>query len=160
MNEPQLNAHNKSEYPPMHTAEHIVNRTMVDMFGCGRSKNTHIERKKSKISFDLPVCPTSEQVDEIMRRVNAVIEADVPVTYDYETLESVEDGISLEKLPDEVSRTIRIVRVGEYDKCACIGRHVEHTAQIGKVLLLGTNWDEERKSFRLRFKLEGTTWTE
>ena len=25
----QLNEHNKQEYPPMHTAEHILNQTMV-----------------------------------------------------------------------------------------------------------------------------------
>ena len=41
---PVLNAHHKSEYPPMHTAEHILNKTMVDMFGCERSKNAHIEQ--------------------------------------------------------------------------------------------------------------------
>ena len=106
----------------------------------------------------MPECPTEAQVDEIMRRVNDVISADMPVTYDYEDAANVEDGISLEKLPEGASNTIRIVRVGDYDKCACIGKHVEHTAQIGRVVLLGTNWDEEKKSFRLRFKLEGTDW--
>ena len=34
----QLNGHNKQEYPPMHTAEHILNQTMIRMFGCERSK--------------------------------------------------------------------------------------------------------------------------
>ena len=47
-----LNAHNKAEYPPMHTCEHILNQTMVRMFGCERSRNAHIERKKSKINYD------------------------------------------------------------------------------------------------------------
>ena len=28
----KLNEHNKKEYPPMHTAEHILNQTMVQMF--------------------------------------------------------------------------------------------------------------------------------
>lgn len=51
MNEPQLNEHNKAEYPPMHTAEHLLNRTMVRMFGCERSRNAHIERKKAKSAF-------------------------------------------------------------------------------------------------------------
>ena len=44
----QLNDHNKQEYPPMHTAEHLLNATMVKTFGCPRSRNAHIERKKSK----------------------------------------------------------------------------------------------------------------
>ena len=26
---PQLNEHNKEEYPPMHTTEHILNQTMI-----------------------------------------------------------------------------------------------------------------------------------
>ena len=43
-----LNEHNKQEYPPMHTCEHVVNRTMVNLMGCGRAVSAHIERKKSK----------------------------------------------------------------------------------------------------------------
>ena len=59
---PALNAHNKEEYPPMHTAEHILNQTMVRMFGCERSRDAHIERKKSKINYQLPAMPTAEQI--------------------------------------------------------------------------------------------------
>lgn len=33
MEEPVFNAHNKEEFPPAHTAEHILNATMVKMFG-------------------------------------------------------------------------------------------------------------------------------
>ena len=36
---------------PMHTTEHIVNRTMVNLFGCERAVSAHIERKKSKLDF-------------------------------------------------------------------------------------------------------------
>jgi len=35
----------------MHTAEHILNQTMVRMFGCGRSFSSHIEKKKSKCDY-------------------------------------------------------------------------------------------------------------
>ena len=59
---PRLNDHNKAEYPPMHTTEHILNQTMVRMFGCERSRNAHIERKKSKCDYTLPCAPTEEQI--------------------------------------------------------------------------------------------------
>ena len=49
---------------PMHTAEHILNQTMVRMFGCERSRNAHIERKKSKCDYTLPCEPTAEQIAE------------------------------------------------------------------------------------------------
>ena len=69
----QLNEHNKQEYPPMHTAEHILNQTMVRMFGCPRSKNAHIERKKSKCDYELQEEPTAEMMEEVERRITEVI---------------------------------------------------------------------------------------
>ena len=36
---------------PMHTAEHLLNATMVKTFGCPRSRNAHIEKKKSKCDY-------------------------------------------------------------------------------------------------------------
>lgn len=150
---PQLNEHNKAEYPPMHTAEHILNQTMVRMYGCPRSRNAHIERKKSKVSYELPVCPSEAEIQKIVNAVNAVIQANMPVTEEYVKLCDVPTEVSLEKLPADASETIRLVRVGDYDVCACIGAHVSNTSEIGTFQLLGTNWDEERKSFRIRFKL-------
>ena len=82
----QLNGHNKQEYPPMHTAEHILNQTMIRMFGCERSKNTHIERKKSKCDYILSVEPTAEMITEIENRVNEVIGQDLPVTTCFVTM--------------------------------------------------------------------------
>ena len=45
--EPILNEAKKLYNEPMHTCEHILNQTLVRMFGCGRSVNAHIERKRS-----------------------------------------------------------------------------------------------------------------
>ena len=149
----QLNEHNKQEYPPMHTAEHILNQTMVRRYGCPRSRNAHIERKKSKVSYELPSCPSEAEVQEIVNAVNQVIQAALPVTEEFVTLENVPAEVSLEKLPSDASETIRLVRIGDYDVCACIGAHVSNTSQIGTFVLLGTNWDDEKKSFRIRFKL-------
>ena len=58
---------------PVHTAEHILNKTMVNMFGCPRSRNAHIEKKKSKCDYILSECPTDEQVKAIEDKVNAQI---------------------------------------------------------------------------------------
>ena len=73
METPVLNSHNKAEYEPAHTAEHILNATMVKMFGCPRSRNAHIEKKKSKCDYILAEEPTAEQVAQIEAKVNEVI---------------------------------------------------------------------------------------
>ena len=148
----QLNEHNKAEYPPMHTAEHILNQTMVRMFGCPRSKNAHIERKKSKCDYELSEAPIADMMAEVERRINVVIEQHLPVTIEF--IPKAEAGaiVDLSKLPEDASETLRIVRVGDYDACACIGAHVSNTSEIGRFKLL--NYDYTDGRLRLRFKLE------
>ena len=146
-----LNAHNKDEFPPAHTAEHLLNQTMIRMFGCERSRNAHIERKKSKINYNLTVCPTAEQVAEIERIMNEVIEKDLPVTYEFVTRDNIPEGVVLDKLPEDASETLRIVRIGDYDICACIGNHVETTKEIGTFKITSTSYNEG--NFRIVFKV-------
>lgn len=148
-----LNAHNKEEFPPAHTAEHLLNQTMIRMFGCERSNNAHIERKKSKISYVLDHKPSRHEERDIERKMNELIEEDLPVSFEYVDRNNIPEGVSLDRLPEDVSETLRLVRIGDYDVCPCIGKHVRSTSQIGRFELLGTNWDEETHTFRIRFKI-------
>ena len=156
--EPILNEHNKQEYPPMHTAEHILNQTMVRMFGCERSRNAHIERKKSKCDYRLPQQPTPEQVAELERRVNEIIAQNLPVTYDFVPRDEVPSEMDLGKLPDDASSTLRLVRIGDYDLCACVGTHVANTSEIGTFKIISHDFapapdGDPLGTWRLRFKL-------
>ena len=151
MEEPILNAHNKSEWEPAHSAEHILNQTMVRMFGCPRSRNAHIERKKSKCDYVLASCPTDEQVAAIEAQVNDVISASLPVTIEYMSREEASKVVDLSKLPEDASETLRIVRIGDYDACACIGAHVTNTSEIGTFKILSHDFNDG--VWRLRWKI-------
>ena len=140
-------------FPPAHTAEHLLNQTMIRLFGCERSYNAHIERKKSKMSFYLDRKPSRQDEKFIEQEMNRLIDEDLPVTFEFASRDELPEGISLERLPDDASDTIRLVRIGDYDVCPCIGKHVRSTAQIGRFEMLGTNWDEHERSFRVRFKI-------
>ena len=135
----------------MHTAEHILNQTMVRMFGCPRSKNAHIERKKSKCDYELAEAPTTEQMAEIERRVNEVIDRHLPLTIEFMSREEAAQLVDLSKLPEAAGDTLRIVRIGDYDACACIGAHVSNTSEIGHFKMLTYEFADGR--LRLRFKL-------
>ena len=148
-----LNEHHKEEFPPAHTAEHLLNQLMIRMFGCERSRNAHIERKKSKISYIIDHKPSRQEEKQIEVEMNRLIDADMEVKYEFVDRDHVPSDISLDRLPDDASEMLRIVRIGDYDACPCIGKHVRSTSQIGKFELLGTNWDEHEHSFRIRFKV-------
>ena len=146
-----LNEHNKQEYPPMHTCEHIVNRTMVNIFGCGRAVSAHIERKKSKLDFALPKAPSVEDIENIEKTVIEVIARHLPVTTEFITQEEAVGRFDLKRLPDNASDTVRIVRVGDYDECLCIGLHVTNTSEIGTFRIISSDYKDG--IFRIRFKL-------
>jgi Ser-tRNA(Ala) deacylase AlaX len=148
-----LNEHNKEEFPPAHTAEHLLNQTMIRIFGCERSYNAHVERKKSKMSFYLDHKPTRQEEKEIERQMQQLIDDDLPVNFEFVSRDELPPEVSADRLPQDASDTIRLVRIGDYDVCPCIGRHVRSTAQIGRFEMLGTNWDEHEHSFRVRFKI-------
>lgn len=154
MVQPILNEHNKDEHAPAHTAEHLLNQTMIRLFGCERSKNAHIERKKSKINYNLPECPSAEQIAEIESIMNKLIEEDLPVNYEFVTRDNIPEGVVLDKLPEDASETLRIVRIGDYDICACIGNHVTSTKEIGSFNITSTSYNEG--SFRIVYKVKTT----
>ncbi len=150
----QLNSHNKQEYPPMHTAEHLLNGTMVKMIGCKRSRNAHIERKKSKCDYPLAQPLTPEQLQEIENTINNVIGQDLPVTFEFIPASEAAKIYDLERLPEDASEMLRIVHIGDYDACPCVGAHVERTSQIGHFRISSSRYQDgvQRIVFRLDAK--------
>ena len=151
MEEPILNAHNKAEYEPAHSGEHLLNATMVKMFGCPRSRNAHVEKKKSKCDYLLDAEPTAEQVAEIEAKINEVIAQNLDVTVEFISRSEAVGLVDLSKLPDDASETLRIVRIGDYDVCACIGAHVHNTREVGVFKVISHSY--ENGVWRLRWKV-------
>lgn len=145
-----LNEAKKDYNEPMHTTEHILNQTMVRMFGCGRSMNAHIERKKSKCDYTLSQAPTEAQIEEITNRVNDVIGQQLPVTESLMNREEASRIADLSKLSADASEILRIIKVGEYDACACIGQHVKNTSEIGRFEILTHDFENGRWRVRWR----------
>lgn len=139
----------------MHTAEHILNQTMVRMFGCGRAFSSHVERKKSKCDYHLPRALTPEEVVAVENAVNGVIASAADVTEDFVSIQDAAQFLDLNKLPDNVAETIRVIRIGSYDACACIGKHVMNTSEIGEFRIISTDYNEG--VVRVRFKVAASS---
>ncbi len=148
---PVLNAHNKAEYPPMHTAEHILNGEMSRRYGCGRAFSAHLEKKKSKLDYHLPEELSVAQIQDLERYVNEVIEKDMDVTQEFISHEEAQHRFDMARLPENTSEMLRVVHVGDVDECLCAGVHVAHTAEIGKFRISSTRWQDgvQRIVFRL-----------
>jgi misacylated tRNA(Ala) deacylase len=141
----------KQTDPRMHSAEHILNQTMDRMFQCGRCFNAHIEKKKSKCDYHFERGLTQSELEEIQNRINQVIANDLPVSEEYVSHAEALDKYNTEKLPQNAGSTIRIVHIGDYDACPCIGNHVKSTGDIGGFRITTAGFDND--VLRIRFKL-------
>ena len=147
-----MNINPKNYDPKMHSAEHILNQTMVRMFNCGRAFSAHIEKKKSKCDYNIDRNLTEEEIVEIENRVNNIIEMNLDVRESFISRSEGETRFNLSKLPEEVGDTLGIITIGDYDACPCSGVHVNNTSEIGKFKIISTSNDNG--FLRLRFKLE------
>jgi misacylated tRNA(Ala) deacylase len=142
----------KKDYDPaMHTAEHILNQTMDRLFACGRSFNAHIEKKKSKCDYRFPRPLTADEISAVEGAVNRIIDRKLPVTERMVTRSEAEARFFTGKLPADAGETIRVVSVGDYDACPCIGRHVRSSSEIPGFRLLSAS--HENGVLRIRFTL-------
>jgi len=148
----EINEPKKDYNAPMHTAEHIINQTMVRMFGTKRSFNNHIERKKSKVDYHFERPLSEEEIVGLEREVNRVISANLDVKESFISREEAEKIVNTDKLPPEAGDLVRIISIGDYDLCPCIGVHVNNTSEIGRVRIISSDFDNDRNVLRIRYK--------
>jgi len=138
--------------PCMLSAEHILNQAMGRLFGCERCFSAHIERKKSKCDYRFERPLTAEELAVLEKEVNRAIAADLPVSETYLGLDEARKAYNLTRLPEGAGERIRIVSIGGYDHCPCIGPHVASTREIGVFRITTASHDDG--VLRIRFKLK------
>jgi Ser-tRNA(Ala) deacylase AlaX len=136
----------------MHSAEHILNQTMVRMFDCGRCVNAHIEKKKSRIDYSFNRNLTEHEIAEIESRVNHIISENHKIREEFLSRSEAAEKYNLRKLPEDAGDRIRIILIGDYDACPCSGPHVASTGEIGMFSIVSTSY--ENGLLRIRFRLQ------
>ena len=146
-----LNEHNKQEFPPMHTAEHLLNGEMARRYSCGRAFSAHLERKKSKLDYHLDNALSANEIKSLEDYINNIVKEDVKVSEEFISHEEAMKRFDMSRLPEDASQTLRVIKIGDYDQCLCAGSHVEHTGEIGEFRITSNRFQDGVQ--RLVFKL-------
>ena len=93
---------------------------------------------------------TDEEANEVEAEVYRVIIANLAVTEEIVSLEEAAWNFNLTLLPEGVE-TVRIVRIGDYDFCPCVGEHVDNTTEIGEFRMISHDFND--RVLRIRYKL-------
>jgi misacylated tRNA(Ala) deacylase len=124
---------------------------MDRFYGCGRCISAHVEKKKSKCDYNFDHELTEDERRSIESKVNEVIQANLPVSEEFLSRSEAAERYNLNKVPESAGDRIRIVKIGDYDACPCIGPHVQKTSAIGVFHIISTNF--ENGALRIRFRL-------
>lgn len=114
-----------------HSGEHIVSGLICALHGLN-NVGFHIGAQDVTIDFDGEL--TRRDIDEIELRANLALAENLPVETFFPSPEALKTINYRSKI--ELDSNIRIVKIGDYDTCACCAPHVKHTGQIGIIKLL------------------------
>ena len=127
--------------PRLHTAEHVINQTMIRAFGCRRSYSMQLESTKGRVDYAFAADVTDEAFAGVERLINETLALDLPVTERTLSVAEAASVVDVSKLPPQLAAdpaaSIRIVAVGDYDICPCSGEHLASTGAVGEVRLTG-----------------------
>lgn len=140
----------KNYDPRMHTAEHLFNGTMNKTFKCGRAFSGHVEKKKTKLDYHFDRNLSEVEIEGIEKLVNSTLALNLPVKESFMPRDEAAKLFDLSRLPSDAGENLRIISIGDYDHCPCIGPHVENTSECGKIKIISSDWEDGR--LRIRFK--------
>ena len=84
--------------------------------------------------MDVSAPLTRAELDRVEMLANEAVYKNVKVTAEFPTPEEAAELEYRSKL--DITENLRIVRIGEYDACACCAPHVNYTGEIGVIKIL------------------------
>ncbi|MBI4450634.1 hypothetical protein HY642_01550 [Candidatus Woesearchaeota archaeon] len=135
-----------------HTAEHILFKSIQKFVSDVSLDKIRLEEEESVIhvrckTLTWDVLLNAEQL------ANNVVKQDLAVKEEYADKNSLEASPELRIKKERIaSDAVRIISIEGFDRSACSGTHVTHTAEIGNIIITGLN--ESGAAHEVRFKVD------
>jgi len=123
-----------------HSGTHIVHAALRDVLGPSALQSGSYNRPGYlRLDFGWLSGLTPEQLQDIERVSNHALRADLPVGWEYMTLSEAKDWGALALFGETYDdQQVRVVEIGgPWSRELCGGTHVDHSSQIGTVVVTG-----------------------
>ena len=121
-----------------HSGTHVVHAALRQVLGPSALQSGSYNRPGYlRLDFGWTQALKREQVREIEQVAQQALRADLPVAWDYMTLEQAKDWGAIALFGETYDNTqVRVVEIGgPWSRELCGGTHVEHSSQIGTVVV-------------------------
>ena len=122
-----------------HTATHIINGAARSVLGPWVWQHSAFKDEgKARLDITHHSSLTHEQIEEIERLANHVVQRDIPVEIQLLPRGTAEKlyGFRLYQGGAVPDRTLRVVKIGDFDVEACGGTHCSSTGEVGLIKIL------------------------
>jgi len=130
------------DFMQQHSGEHILSGLAYHWKGY-HNVGFHLGTDVTTVDFDGPF--TEEELRELEQKANEVVWKNERVQIFYPSPEELAAMDYRSK--KELTGDVRIVKVGNYDLCACCAPHVQLTGEVGQIRII--HWENYKGGVRL-----------
>lgn len=118
----------------LHTATHLLQTALREILGEHvRQVGSNINKERLRFDFTNPRALTEEELAAVEKRVNEVIEQDLPVEKETMSLSQAEESGALAFFQSRYNENnVKVYQIGDFSREVCGGPHVERTGQLGR----------------------------
>ena len=116
----------------LHTATHLLHEALRRVLGDHvAQKGSNITAERLRFDFSHPEKVTKEQLAEVEKLVNEVIQKDCPVNCEDMDVEEAKKAGAIGLFVDKYGERVKVYSVGDFSKEICGGPHTESTGSLG-----------------------------
>ncbi len=140
-----------------HSAVHVVKGAVQKVLGAKWTASVHVSGAHGRLTVQFDRNPSDEELGRIEREANQKVSEGVEVLeFEMERLEAeghFGDAIyDLFPVPAEVT-LLKIVRIPDWNINCCNERHVDNTAEVGRIKLGIPRFRNSKKELEIEFDL-------
>ena len=141
-----IDTERRRDHKQQHSGQHVLSAAFVRLFNIP-TVSFHMGDDYCSIDLDTPNL-AAEQVRAAETLANRVVQENRLVDIKFATQEEAQK-LGLRKPPRADKEQLRLIDIHEFDLSACGGTHVQHTGQIGCILL--RKMEKVRQGWRVEF---------
>lgn len=116
----------------LHTATHLLHQALREILGDHvQQKGSNITHERLRFDFSHPEKMTQEQIEEVEKRVNKIIQDNLPVTFVEMTEQDALRKGAIGLFRERYNERVKVYRIGDFSMEICGGPHVISTGLLG-----------------------------
>ena len=116
----------------LHTATHLLHEALRRVLGDHvAQKGSNITAERLRFDFTHPEKVTKEQLAEVEKMINEVIQKNFPVNCEEMDVEEAKNAGAIGLFVDKYGERVKVYSIGDFSKEICGGPHTANTGSLG-----------------------------